>query len=38
MSGTTGSSYSLRVALVCPYSWSYPGGAQSHIGGLARAR
>jgi phosphatidyl-myo-inositol alpha-mannosyltransferase len=27
----------LRVALVCPYSWSVPGGVQTHVGGLARA-
>jgi phosphatidylinositol alpha-mannosyltransferase len=27
----------LRVALVCPYSWSVPGGVQSHVAGLARA-
>jgi phosphatidyl-myo-inositol alpha-mannosyltransferase len=27
----------LRVALVCPYSWSVPGGVQTHITGLARA-
>jgi phosphatidyl-myo-inositol alpha-mannosyltransferase len=27
----------LRVALVCPYSWSVPGGVQAHITGLARA-
>lgn len=27
----------LRVALVCPYSWSVPGGVQAHIAGLARA-
>ncbi len=26
----------LRVALVCPYSWSYPGGVQAHVAGLAR--
>jgi phosphatidylinositol alpha-mannosyltransferase len=25
------------VALVCPYSWSRPGGVQSHVAGLARA-
>jgi phosphatidylinositol alpha-mannosyltransferase len=25
-----------RVALVCPYSWSRPGGVQSHVAGLAR--
>lgn len=27
----------MRVALVSPYSWSVPGGVQSHIGGLAEA-
>lgn len=27
----------MKVALVCPYSWSHPGGVQSHVGGLARA-
>jgi phosphatidylinositol alpha-mannosyltransferase len=27
----------VRVALVCPYSWSVPGGVQSHVAGLARA-
>jgi phosphatidylinositol alpha-mannosyltransferase len=27
----------LRVALVCPYSWSVPGGVQTHVSGLARA-
>ncbi len=27
----------MRVALVCPYSWSVPGGVQSHIAGLARS-
>lgn len=25
-----------RVALVCPYSWSRPGGVQTHVRGLAR--
>jgi phosphatidyl-myo-inositol alpha-mannosyltransferase len=25
-----------RVALVCPYSWSCPGGVQTHVRGLAR--
>jgi len=25
----------VRVALVCPYSWSVPGGVQSHVAGLA---
>ncbi len=25
----------MRVALVCPYSWSVPGGVQSHVAGLA---
>jgi phosphatidylinositol alpha-mannosyltransferase len=27
----------VRVGLVCPYSWSVPGGVQSHVAGLARA-
>jgi phosphatidylinositol alpha-mannosyltransferase len=27
----------VRVALVCPYSWSVPGGVQSHVAGLAAA-
>jgi phosphatidylinositol alpha-mannosyltransferase len=27
----------VRVALVCPYSWSVPGGVQSHVSGLAAA-
>lgn len=27
----------LRAALVCPYSWSHPGGVQAHVAGLARA-
>ncbi|HET8605554.1 MAG TPA: glycosyltransferase family 4 protein [Gaiellaceae bacterium] len=27
----------MRVALVCPYSWSFPGGVQTHVGGLAEA-
>jgi phosphatidylinositol alpha-mannosyltransferase len=27
----------VRVGLVCPYSWSVPGGVQSHVGGLADA-
>jgi phosphatidylinositol alpha-mannosyltransferase len=27
----------VRVALVCPYSWSFPGGVQTHIAGLAHA-
>jgi phosphatidyl-myo-inositol alpha-mannosyltransferase len=27
----------VRVGLVCPYSWSRPGGVQSHVAGLARA-
>jgi len=27
----------LRVALVCPYSWSVPGGVQTHVRGLAEA-
>jgi phosphatidylinositol alpha-mannosyltransferase len=25
-----------RVALVCPYSWSRPGGVQAHVRGLGR--
>jgi phosphatidylinositol alpha-mannosyltransferase len=27
----------VRVGLVCPYSWSVPGGVQSHVAGLASA-
>ena len=27
----------MRVALVCPYSWSTPGGVQTHVAGLAAA-
>ena len=27
----------MRVALVCPYSWSVPGGVQMHVAGLAEA-
>lgn len=27
----------MRVALVCPYSWSVPGGVQAHVAGLAEA-
>jgi phosphatidyl-myo-inositol alpha-mannosyltransferase len=27
----------VRVALVCPYSWSVPGGVQTHVAGLAEA-
>lgn len=27
----------MRVALVCPYSWSVPGGVQAHVAGLAAA-
>ncbi|WP_217914717.1 glycosyltransferase family 4 protein [Miltoncostaea marina] len=27
----------MRIALVCPYSWTSPGGVQSHVRGLARA-
>jgi phosphatidylinositol alpha-mannosyltransferase len=27
----------VRVALVCPYSWSVPGGVQAHVAGLAAA-
>src|SRR3990172_7017860 len=26
----------MRIALVCPYSWTVPGGVQSHVRGLAR--
>jgi phosphatidylinositol alpha-mannosyltransferase len=26
----------MKVALVCPYSWTTPGGVQAHIRGLAR--
>src|SRR3954454_15769885 len=26
-----------RVALVCPYSWTTPGGVQTHIAGLREA-
>ncbi|MDQ3873989.1 MAG: glycosyltransferase family 4 protein [Actinomycetota bacterium] len=29
--------HDLRIALVCPYSWSVPGGVQTHVSGLARA-
>ncbi|MEX2210629.1 MAG: glycosyltransferase family 4 protein [Gaiellaceae bacterium] len=25
----------LRVALVCPYAWTIPGGVQTHVAGLA---
>jgi phosphatidylinositol alpha-mannosyltransferase len=25
----------VRIALVCPYSWTVPGGVQSHVAGLA---
>jgi phosphatidyl-myo-inositol alpha-mannosyltransferase len=24
-----------RIALVCPYSWTTPGGVQTHVAGLA---
>lgn len=27
----------MKVAIVCPYDWSYPGGVRSHILGLRRA-
>ncbi|MCA1840562.1 MAG: glycosyltransferase family 4 protein [Actinomycetota bacterium] len=27
----------MKVALVCPYDWSFPGGVKSHITGLASA-
>lgn len=27
----------MRVGIVCPYDWSYPGGVRSHILGLAEA-
>ena len=27
----------MRVVLVCPYSWTRPGGVQNHVAGLARA-
>jgi phosphatidylinositol alpha-mannosyltransferase len=27
----------LKVAIVCPYDWSYPGGVRSHVIGLRRA-
>jgi phosphatidyl-myo-inositol alpha-mannosyltransferase len=27
----------VRVALVCPYSWTVPGGVQTHVAGLADA-
>lgn len=27
----------MRVALVCPYSWSWPGGVQTHVAGLRAA-
>jgi phosphatidylinositol alpha-mannosyltransferase len=26
----------MRIALVCPYSWTRPGGVQSHVRGLPR--
>jgi phosphatidyl-myo-inositol alpha-mannosyltransferase len=32
----TGSSSSLRVGIVCPYSFDVPGGVQNHVLGLAR--
>lgn len=27
----------MKVGLVCPYDWSYPGGVRSHIQGLSEA-
>lgn len=27
----------MKVGMVCPYDWSYPGGVRSHIVGLAEA-
>jgi phosphatidylinositol alpha-mannosyltransferase len=27
----------MRIALVCPYSWSVPGGVQTHVAGLRDA-
>lgn len=27
----------MKVGIVCPYDWSYPGGVRSHIRGLAEA-
>ena len=27
----------MKVGLVCPYDWSYPGGVRSHIRGLAES-
>ncbi|HET7045112.1 MAG TPA: glycosyltransferase family 4 protein [Gaiellaceae bacterium] len=27
----------MRIAIVCPYSWSVPGGVQTHVAGLAAA-
>lgn len=27
----------MKVGIVCPYDWSYPGGVKSHIQGLRRA-
>jgi phosphatidylinositol alpha-mannosyltransferase len=32
----TGSGSSLRVGIVCPYSFDVPGGVQNHVLGLAR--
>lgn len=26
----------MKIALVCPYDWSFPGGVRSHVLGLAR--
>jgi phosphatidylinositol alpha-mannosyltransferase len=27
----------MRIAIVCPYSWTYPGGVSEHITGLAES-
>ena len=27
----------MKVGIVCPYDWSYPGGVRSHILGLTEA-
>lgn len=35
--GRRGTMAPMRLALVCPYSWSVPGGVQAHIAGLAAA-
>jgi phosphatidylinositol alpha-mannosyltransferase len=39
MSGDAGwrDADAVRIALVCPYSWTVPGGVQSHVLGLAQA-